>query len=123
MLNKEIERAIVKNPNIKVKQFVNQSGIKIRKFYRSWLEEYKPKNLFEEKRLEIVKEYLLQSFKRKITEIAEDLNFCDRYYFSKWFHKKMGVSPQQYRMMSLKERTKIEHKRHIWANRTKEIVI
>ena len=123
MINKEIERIIIQHPNLKVKQYITQSGIKIRNFYRSWLDENKPKDFFEEKRLEIAKGCLLQSFERKIKEIAVDLKFCDRYYFSKWFHKKMGVSPQQYRMMALKERTILERKRLSRVNKTKDIVI
>jgi AraC-like DNA-binding protein len=112
MLNKEIEVAIQENPNLTVRQFADQIGIKVRTFYRRWLEEHTPKELLEEKKLEIAKKSLLLEGDKKISEIARTLQFCDHYYFSKWFRRKVGVSPQKYRMMTLKERCEIERKKN-----------
>jgi AraC-like DNA-binding protein len=119
MLNREIEVAIQENPNLKVRQFANQIGIKVRTFYRRWLEEHTPKELLEEKKLEIAKKRLLLDFNKKIADIARELQFCDHYYFSKWFRRKVGVSPQKYRMMTLKERLAFERKKY--GKRRKEV--
>ena len=112
MLNREIEVAIQENPNLKVRDFANQIGIKVRTFYRRWLEEHTPKELLEEKKLEIAKKSLILDGDKKISEIARALQFCDHYYFSKWFRRKVGVSPQKYRMMTLKERISFERKKN-----------
>jgi transcriptional regulator GlxA family with amidase domain len=111
MFNREIELAMQQNPNLTVRQFANQVGMKVRTFYRRWLEEHTPKELLEAKRLEIAKRHLLFNCNKKISDIARELHFCDHYYFSKWFRRKMGVSPQKYRMLSLKERVFIERKK------------
>lgn len=108
MHNREIEVAIRQNPNLTVRQFANQVGIKVRTFYRRWLEVQTPKELLEEKKLEIAKKSLILDSEKKISEIVRELQFCDHYYFSKWFHRKVGVSPQKYRMMTLKERVVVE---------------
>jgi AraC-like DNA-binding protein len=34
---------------------------------------------------------------RSIGTISEQLGFCDQFYFSRWFVKRLGVSPKQYR--------------------------
>ena len=112
MLNQEFEISIQQNPNLTVREFASQTGLKIRTFYRHWIEQYSPKEIFEEKKLEIAKKRLLTDFNKKIYEVARELHFCDHYYFSKWFRKKMGVSPQQYRMLTLKERNSLERKRN-----------
>ncbi len=112
MLNQEFEISIQQNPGLTVREFANQTGLKIRTFYRRWIEQNSPKELFEEKKLEIAKQRLLADFNKKIYEIAQELHFCDHYYFSKWFRKKMGVSPQQYRMLTLKERNALERRRN-----------
>ena len=108
MHNREIEVAIRQNPNLTVRQFANQVGIKVRTFYRRWLEVHTPKQLLEEKKLEIAKKILILDSEKKISEIVRELQFCDHYYFSKWFRRKVGVSPQKYRMMTLKERVVVE---------------
>jgi len=112
MLNQELESAIQKNPNLTVREFASQVGVKVRTFYRRWLEQSTPKEMLEEKRLEIARQRLLSNFDKKISDIARELNFCDHYYFSKWFRRKMGISPQQYRMSTVKERVTIERKRN-----------
>lgn len=116
MYNREIEVAMRQNPNLTVRKLSIRLGIKVRTFYRRWFGDYTPKELIEEKRLEIAKQHLLANCNKKITEIAHELKFCDHYYFSKWFRRKMGVSPQKYRMMSLKERTVLERKRNHSGN-------
>lgn len=111
MLDKEIESAIRQNPSLTVKQFAQRIGMKVRTFYRRWLKENSPKKWLDLKRLEIAKWRLLYEPKKKISEIARDLSFCDHYYFSKWFRRKIGVSPQKYRMSTLKEREALERRR------------
>jgi AraC-like DNA-binding protein len=112
MLNREIELAMQQNPNLTVRQFASQIGMKVRTFYRRWLEEHTPKKLLEEKKIEIAKKNLLLDSEKKISDIARELQFCDHYYFSKWFRRKVGVSPQKFRMMTLKERVVIERKKN-----------
>ncbi len=112
MHNQDLESAIERNPHLTVREFADQIGIKVRTFYRHWLDKYTPKEMLEEKKLEIAKQRLLSNFNKKISDIARELNFCDHYYFSKWFRRKMGISPQQYRMSTIKERVLIERKRN-----------
>ncbi len=111
MLDKEIEWIINQNPRLTVKQFIYQTGIKIRTFYRYWSDESTPKELLERKRLEIAKHYLLSHCNQKIEEIARNLHFCDQHYFCKWFRRKVGISPLRYRATTLKERINLERER------------
>ena len=119
MFNQDLELAIQQNPNLTVRQFADRVGVKVRTFYRHWLEDTTPKECLEEKRLDIAKQRILSNCNKKISEIARELNFCDHFYFSKWFRRKMGLSPQQYRMLTLKERIAMEKKRNGRNNKKK----
>ncbi len=111
MLNQEIDLALRKHPNLTVRQLVTQIGMKVRTFYRQWLEENTPKKFLAERRLELAKRCLLVDSDKKIADIARELQFCDHYYFSKWFRRKVGVSPKKFQMMTLKERVDLESKK------------
>ncbi len=112
MLDQEIEVVLKKYPKLTVRELATQFGMKVRTFYRHWKDEgTTPKELLEKKRVEMAKQQLLTNFNKKIADIARDLGFCDHYYFSKWFRQRVGVPPQKYRMMTLKERVALETKR------------
>ena len=43
---------------------------------------------------------LIKNTAMSISDIAEELRFCDVHYFSSSFPKKFGVSPSEYRKLS-----------------------
>lgn len=57
-----------------------------------------PKEYLTDLRIKRAKELLLSS-KKNMTEISEDLGFCDAYHFSKMFKKATGKTPTEYRNM------------------------
>jgi AraC-like DNA-binding protein len=120
MLTKELELAMQQLPKLTVRQLATQIGMKVRTFYRHWRETNTPKKLLEKKKVEFAKRYLITNCDKKIAEIARELQFCDHYYFSKWFRRNVGVSPQQYRMMTHKEREALERKKERKLRRKKE---
>lgn len=57
---------------------------------------FSPKQYFLQLKINRAREMLMKPG-TQVKKIAEDLGFDDPYYFSRLFHKKEGVSPEEYR--------------------------
>ncbi len=71
-----------------------------RKLVRSFTKKYQitPYEYYLVKKIELAQQYLVSS-SLTISEISNQLGFCDQYYFSNRFKKTVGVSPKQYRIL------------------------
>jgi AraC-like DNA-binding protein len=55
-----------------------------------------PQALWQQRRLAAVQRYLSDS-DLSMKQIAQELGFNDQFYFSRWFKRRVGVSPREYR--------------------------
>ena len=72
----------------------HSSSQTIRIFKKAY--DYTPYQYLMNQKLELSKLLLLNTNK-SIKEISVELNFYDEHYFSRYFHEKIGLSPQAYR--------------------------
>lgn len=62
---------------------------------------YTPKQIIDAQLVAEIKNKLIDA-SNTITQIAEQLNFPDQSYLSRFFHRKTGMSPMQYRTIQLR---------------------
>ena len=91
------------SPELPLAEIAAQAGLSVsrfselfKKYYHSTPIQYR----LHQKQHEA--EFLLRNRNLSIAEIAELLNFKNPFYFSTWFKKQLGISPQKYRNSYLK---------------------
>lgn len=96
ILKEYIDQNIMNNIELKdLSQLIYHSNSQtIRIFKKAF--GYTPYQYLMNQKLELSKLLLLNTNK-SIKEISAELNFYDEHYFSRYFHEKIGVSPQAYR--------------------------
>lgn len=84
--------------NLKIEDICKRLGYSGTTLYKKFKEENKLslKKYIEKQRAAKIQNYLLIG-EKSIKEIANDMEFCDEYYMSKFFKKVTGMTPSQYR--------------------------
>lgn len=106
-LRAKAERFIIENltlPNLSPQLIADHVGISLRHLYRLFLDEKQPINKYIQiKRLEKIQFELrdLKNKKLSITHIALKWGFWDSAHFSKIFKKAYGISPREFRGMTI----------------------
>ncbi len=86
-----------KKPDITIKKIIKDNNFSISNFYNKWQFNFSPKKFLVLLRLAKALK-LLSSNHKKVREIAEELKFCDHFYFSKWFKKLTGITPKRFQI-------------------------
>lgn len=91
------------NQDIRMEDVAEASGLSLSYFRKLFVRVYKisPRTYISQLRLHKADE-LLQYTTMNITEISETLKFENQYYFSNFYKKHKGISPQKYRNMQVK---------------------
>lgn len=79
---------------------LNVSTRYLNKVIREHNPDYTPKQIIDAQLVAEIKDKLIDA-SHTITQIAEQLNFPDQSYLSRFFHRKTGMSPMQYRATRL----------------------
>jgi len=86
-----------KFPDITVKKIAKNNNSSLSSFYHKW-----PFNLTPKKFLMIIRLAkalkLLSYDHRKVRDVADELKFCDHFYFCKWFKKLTGLTPKKFQI-------------------------
>ena len=80
---------------------LNVSTRYLNKVIREHNPNYTPKQIIDAQLVAEIKDKLIDA-SHTVTQIAEQLNFPDQSYLSRFFHRKTGMSPMQYRISRLR---------------------
>ena len=89
----QMAQAMRMNRETFIKHFFNDTG-------------YSPKHFFN-RMLVMRASHLLSDTEKTIREISMELEFCNEFYFSRFFKRHLGISPKEYRKLYRIEEKKI----------------
>lgn len=94
---KVLIKSFKKKVDITIRKIAKDNDFSVSNFYNKWRSNLSPKKFLTQIRLARAFK-LLSSNHRKIREIADELKFCDHFYFCKWFKKLTGISPKKFQL-------------------------
>ncbi|MEO0130328.1 MAG: AraC family transcriptional regulator [candidate division WOR-3 bacterium] len=86
-----------KKPDITIKKVVNDNNLSMSDFYNKWQFNLSPKKFLIFFRLAKALK-LLSCDHKKVRDVADELKFCDHFYFCKWFKKLTGITPKRFQI-------------------------
>ena len=89
------------NANLKIEQIARSLSISKITLQKKWSKELTiPIGKYIDEKLMLLCERELRKGDLNIGEISDKFGFCDRFYFSRKFKQKLGVSPKKYMMIN-----------------------
>ncbi|MEO0088820.1 MAG: helix-turn-helix transcriptional regulator [candidate division WOR-3 bacterium] len=86
-----------KKADITIKRAAKNNNFSVSNFYNKWQLNLSPKKFLTTIRLGKALK-LLSCDHKKVRDIADELKFCDHFYFCKWFKKLTGITPKRFQI-------------------------